>query len=193
MTAFASNARGRGYCLRSSREEIMPDKSFINFRRAAGFGKRAFKLARREPRSILLAGRMAWWVVALSVTVKVFPLPRALRLMTPRRRDASSAYGDTGGDAEDGIRFSDARVAQILDALLGADFFVFTPSCWKRSVVLYRHLVARGADARIRFGVRKEEEDGGRLAGHAWLEVGGAPVFEKVAPDDYRVTFTFPE
>lgn len=96
------------------------------------------------------------------------------------------------GVADDHTRFSDARVAQILDALLGADFFVFTPSCWKRSVVLYRYLARRGADARIRFGVRKEEADGGRLAGHAWIEVGGVPVLEKVAPD-YRVTFTFPE
>jgi hypothetical protein len=150
-------------------------------RRVAIAGRRSVNLARRDPQAILLVGRMAWWVVVVSVSARILPLPRALRLIAPRHR-LTSATGESS--------IPDARAAQLLDALLATDFLVFTPSCWKRSAALYRHIAARNTDARIRFGVRKEAD--GVLAGHAWIEIGDAPVYEKSFPD-YRVTFSFPD
>jgi len=150
------------------------------FRRSLSIGGRALNLARREPQAVLFAGRMAWCIVVLSLGVKILPLPSALRLVAPRRRTTSATRG---------ARISDARAVQLIDALLETDLLVFSPSCWKRSVALYRHLAARNVDARIRFGVRKQSD--GLLAGHAWIEIDGAPVFEKTAPD-YHVTFSFP-
>jgi len=50
--------------------------------------------------------------------------------------------------------------------------------CLPRALALARLLAARGHAARVRIGVRKE---GGGLAAHAWVEVGGAPVGEPEA------------
>lgn len=147
-----------------------------------GFARLASRSARfvvREPGSALLVVRMAAWVAALSLLVKFLPLPRVMRLLTPRRRGLTVA--DPSATQE--------RMARLLDALLGTDFWVFTPICWKRAPVLHRFLALRGIESRIVFGVRKEDE--GVLAGHAWLEAGGRPLLEAVAPN-YKETFSFP-
>jgi hypothetical protein len=77
----------------------------------------------------------------------------------------------------------------VLDSVLATDFWVFTPTCWKRAPVLHRFLALRGIETRIVFGVRREGED--TLSGHAWLEREGRPLLEADAPD-YRVTYSFP-
>ena len=141
-------------------------------RRAAGF-------AAREPRSALLLLRMAWWVAALSLLMKLLPLPGALKLMTPRARPAPAG----------GREKIQAELARLLDLLLAADLWVFTPTCWKRAPVLHRFLALRGIQTRVVFGVRKE--DGRTLDGHAWLEAEGKPLLETTAPN-YAVTFSHP-
>jgi hypothetical protein len=73
--------------------------------------------------------------------------------------------------------------------VLAADFWDFTPTCWKRAPVLHRYLARRGIETRIVFGVRRDGEDA--LSGHAWLERGGEPLLETDAPN-YRVTYSFP-
>lgn len=133
----------------------------------------------REPGSALLALRMSAWVAALSLFVKFMPLPRALGLVAPGRLGRA-----TGGDAE-----TQAALARALDSVLASDFWVFTPTCWKRAPVLHRYLALRGIETRIVFGVRREGDDA--LSGHAWLEREGRPLLEAEAPD-YRVTYSFP-
>ncbi|HLM57465.1 MAG TPA: lasso peptide biosynthesis B2 protein [Pyrinomonadaceae bacterium] len=140
--------------------------------RAAGF-------AAREPGSALLALRMAAWVAAISLGVKVLPLPRVLKLATPLRRRRTRL--DAAG--------VQARTARLLDALLATDVWCFTPTCWKRAPVLYRFLALQGVETRVLFGVRKGGD--GLLDGHAWIEAGGEPVLEKTAPD-FSVTFSHP-
>jgi len=81
------------------------------------------------------------------------------------------------------------RLARLLDSVLAADFWVFTPTCWKRAPVLHRYLALRGIDTRVLFGVRRDGSDA--LSGHAWLEAGGVPILEKTTPD-YKVTYSFP-
>jgi hypothetical protein len=143
-------------------------------------GTRAVRLAAREPRSAFVLVRMAWWVAALTFLMKVLPLPRALEYLTPRARPARA------GDDPEKIQ---AETARLLDLLLAADFWVFTPTCWKRAPVLHRFLALRGIRTRIVFGVRRDEPR--PLDGHAWLEAGGRPVLES-APPNYTVTFSFP-
>jgi hypothetical protein len=150
-----------------------PRKLAENFFRAARF-------AARRPGSALVVARMAFWVAALSGLVRFLPLSRALSLLTPLRRRRVPAA--------DGVE-TQRRLAGLLDLLLAADFWVFTPICWKRAPVLHRFLALEGIETRVVFGVRKGGAN--ELDGHAWLEAGGEPVLEKTPPD-YRVTFSYP-
>ena len=150
------------------------------YRRSAGVAYDAAQLLRRDPASALLLLRMAGWVTALSLLVRVMPLPRILSLMQPRPRPARKQE-----DAEE----VQARLAQLLDLLLATDFLCFTPTCWKRAPVLHRYLALRGIESSIVFGVRKESD--GLLAGHAWLESSGRPLLETRFPE-YTRTYSFP-
>jgi hypothetical protein len=140
---------------------------------------KAARFALREPLSALLLARMALWVAALSTMVKLMPLPRAMQLLTPLRRRRRLCDAEAVPE----------RLARLLDTLLALDAFVFTPTCWKRAPVLYRYLALHGIESHIVFGVRREGR--GLLDGHAWLESGGRPLLEKVAPA-YTVTYKFP-
>ena len=146
----------------------------------AALPSRAARLVVCEPGSALLAARMGAWVVALSLLVRLMPLPRAMALVAPRRSRRRKA--------PDAARVQ-ARLARLLDSLLAADFWVFTPTCWKRAPVLHRYLALSGIDTRVLFGVRREGAD--TLSGHAWLEAGGQPILEKTPPD-YQITYSFP-
>ncbi|HEU4597521.1 MAG TPA: lasso peptide biosynthesis B2 protein [Pyrinomonadaceae bacterium] len=148
--------------------------------RALRVANRAVSFAAREPRSALLLLRMAFWVATLTLLMKLRPLPVALRLLTPRARPARRA-----ADREE----IQTELARLLDQLLATDFWVFTPTCWKRAPVLHRFLALRGIHTRIVFGVRQEERR--ELDGHAWLEAEGKPLLETNAPN-YTVTFSHP-
>jgi Transglutaminase-like superfamily len=149
------------------------------FLRYARLPARAARLMLDKPGSALLALTMAWWVAALSLLVRLLPLPRALKLVAPRA---------LGARPQDPAEVQE-RVARLLDSVLAADFLVFTPTCWKRAPVLHRYLALNGIETRVVFGVRREGEDA--LSGHAWLEAGGEPLLE-TTPPDYKVTFSFP-
>lgn len=146
----------------------------------AALPTRAARLVVCEPGSALLAARMGAWVVALTLLVKFLPLPRAMALVAPRR-GARAAPPDAAREQ--------ARLARLLDSVLAADFWVFTPTCWKRAPVLHRYLALRGIPTRVLFGLRREGTEA--LSGHAWLEAGGKPILEKTTPD-YKVTYSFP-
>jgi hypothetical protein len=147
--------------------------------RIPALATRGARLVAREPGRALLALRMSAWVAALSLLVRLVPLPRALGLVAPGR--LGPAPCDPAAEQE--------SLARLLDAVLASDFWVFTPTCWKRAAVLHRFLALRGIETRIVFGVRREGDDA--LAGHAWLEREGRPLLEACAPD-YRVTYSFP-
>jgi hypothetical protein len=150
------------------------------FKAYAALPSRAARLVLCEPGSALLALRMGAWVVALSLLVKLLPLPRAMSLVAPRR---------VARDAPADAALVQDRLARLLDSVLAADFWVFTPTCWKRAPVLHRYLALSGIDTRVIFGVRREGSDA--LSGHAWLEADGEPILEKTPPE-YKVTYSFP-
>ncbi len=133
----------------------------------------------RGPGEAWLLLRMAGWLTLLSVAVKMFPLPRALRLVSTATRARTE-----GSEAE--IK---RRLAAAVDLLLKTDLLVFKPICWKRAALLHRYLALNGIASQIVFGMRKKSD--GRLAGHAWLESNGVPILEATAPN-YAVTYSFP-
>jgi hypothetical protein len=138
----------------------------------------ASRLTFRRPARAWLMARMATWVTALSFLVKFYPLPRALRLVSTNTR---------GKRNEHPARSDELSTA--IDAVLGINFLIFKPSCWKRAAVLHRYLALQGAATTIVFGLRREPQ--GELKGHAWVEYEGQPILER-SPPVYKVTYTFP-
>lgn len=132
-----------------------------------------------SPVEALLLCRMAWWVAVLSVTARFYSLPRALRIVAGSDKTKQPLQQATNQD----------ELARAIDLLLSADIFMFKPICWKRAAVLHRYLSRNGISTRIMFGVRNE--NGGKVAGHAWLEADGEPILEN-SPPEYVVTYTFP-
>ena len=138
----------------------------------------ARKFASRPGEALLLC-RMAWWVAVLSLTARLYSLPRALQIVAGSRNEKHLVQEPVSQD----------ELARAIDLLLSADVFVFKPICWKRAAVLHRYLLRNGIDTRIIFGVRNDSD--GKVAGHAWLEADGQPILEN-APPEYVVTYSFP-
>ena len=139
-----------------------------------------FSTARKfvsSPSEALLLCRMAWWVAVVSAAARFYSLPRALQIVAGNRNERRLAQATPD------------ELARAIDLLLSADILIFRPICWKRAAVLHRYLLRNGLNTRIIFGVRNE--NGGRVAGHAWLEANGKPILEN-APPDYVVTYSFP-
>ena len=122
---------------------------------------------------------MAWWVSVLSAAAKLWPLPRALRMVS-----ACDQF-NTGNHDPDLPR----RLARSIDTVLSANVLHLKPSCWKRAAVLRRYLSRNGIATKIQFGVRNEAV--GKVDGHAWLELDGKPFLETTLPE-YIVTYTYP-
>ena len=137
----------------------------------------ATRLFLSRPRRAFLILRMAWWVAILSAVVKLVSLPRALRLVSSSPSRSAARPDDQ------------QELVSAIDALLGLKMLFLKPMCWKRAAILHRYLGLRGVATTINFGVRKGSA--GPLAGHAWLEAEGRPIFETEMPD-YAVTYVFP-
>jgi transglutaminase superfamily protein len=143
------------------------------------FLTRATRKAFLGPAEALLLFRMAGWVLLLSIAVKVFPLPRALSLVsTKTRRPSEASQSET-----------QKRLAAAIDLLLKTDLFILKPICWKRAALLHRYLALNGISTRILFGMRRKAD--GSVSGHAWLEASGRPILETTSPN-YAVTYAFP-
>jgi hypothetical protein len=132
-----------------------------------------------SPAHALLLLRMSGWVLLLSIAVKVFPLPSALRLISTKTRVSSKTPPEE----------TQKRFAQAIDLLLKTDLFVLKPVCWKRAALLHRYLALNGMATQIIFGMRREPE--GNITGHAWLQADGKPILETISPE-YAVTYAFP-
>jgi hypothetical protein len=138
----------------------------------------AGRLIFTRPRRALLLLRICVWIAIFSLAVKVFSLPRALRLVSVSPAAGHLANAEQRQD-----------LVSATDALLGLELLCFKPICWKRAAILHRYLGLNGINTTINFGLRKGTT--GPLSGHAWLENDGQPIFETETPD-YAVTYVFP-
>jgi hypothetical protein len=132
-----------------------------------------------RPRRAWLLGRICMATILLSLVIKCRPLPAALTLFSVTAKDNGKALGP-----------GEAQLVTAVDAVLGINLLVFRPLCWKRAILLHRLLGLRGYATNIVFGVRRPAAKE-VVAGHAWLERNGAPIFESTPPD-YVVTYRFP-
>ena len=132
-----------------------------------------------EPAIIILALRMAFWIIVVSLTVRFSSFPKLFKTLTPSKRPSSSADPQA----------TQAFLVRAIDRVLRLDFLTFTPICWKRAAVLYRFLRLDGQPARLMVGVRKTPE--GNLDGHAWVEVNGVPIAER-AISGYSISLSYP-
>lgn len=148
---------------------------------------RAVKLIGSRPGRAILLLRMGLWVAILSLVVKLCSLPRALWIVSASTSSSSSKHA-AGGKRSSGDS-GEQELATAIDAVLGLNFLVFRPICWKRAAILHRYLSVRGKATTINFGLRKGA--GGALDGHAWLEADGHPILES-GPPNYAVTYVFP-
>jgi len=74
-----------------------------------------------RPRRAWLMVRVATWAVVLSSAARFCSLPTALNLLTvkPARKPGSS--------------FDQPEIVSAVDAVLGVNFLLFKPICWKRA------------------------------------------------------------
>ena len=140
---------------------------------------RAGRKAVLHPSESLLMIRMALWIIILSAALKLTSLPRVLQLVSVR-----VPSGTPAADQSEAI-----KLVHAIDVLLGIDVALFRPNCWKRAIILQHYLALSRIETTINFGVRKDSN--GQVAGHAWLERQGKPIFEATSPA-YAVTFRFP-
>ena len=129
----------------------------------------------RHPFRILLMVRMSFWILSVTVLMKMVSFEWAIKIISPKSRRVASP-----------IDSKINNLPYLLDALLNLKFFVFTPTCWKRACILHRYLALAGYKTRVVFGIRKDPQN--KIVGHAWLEADGKPVFEK---DSTNYTRTF--
>lgn len=137
----------------------------------------AARLGAHDPRSLLLVARMTGWIVFVSIVARAVPLSTTFRLAEPRRRRAPP------------VPLPAEEIARRIDGVLRAGL-VTDGSCWKRAAVLRRYLLLNGVETDVVFGVRRQ--DGGGLAGHAWLERERVPFLERETAEPYTVTFRHP-
>jgi hypothetical protein len=152
-----------------------------NLRRTAQLAFRGGSFIYRKPGASWLLIRMAGWVGLLTMLIRIWPLPRVLKFIQPRRRVSRRPDIEATATQE--------ALAHLLDMLLHTEFLCFTPTCWKRALILQRYLALRGIESRVNFGMRKELD--GTMSGHAWLERLGQPILETSIPN-YKVTLSFP-
>ena len=71
------------------------------------------------------------WIILLTVLMKIFSLQRVLKFST-----TCSAKTDQF--------IAPDRIVSVLDQFLGLNFLAFTPTCWKRAIILHRFLALTG-------------------------------------------------
>lgn len=133
--------------------------------------------------------RIIAWASVLPLLVRGWPLPRLMRLLTPRRT-SKRLCGNADQYAE--------KVARYTDFVLGRGIGVYRRNCLKRSLILYRFLCRRGIEVRLCLGVSKTRRSpdlnsANALRGHAWLVRQGRVYQEHPSVDTgtYTVTCSF--
>lgn len=130
---------------------------------------------------VLLAARVAFWLVLSTALARGAGLTRTLTLLRPGRPSRRTEE-ETFARAK--------RIQRYADGLMRRRPFGTKPVCWRRALVLYRMLPSgRGGDVRIFFGVQKEAA--GELEGHAWVELNGVAV-DGTQPGRYHITVAYP-
>lgn len=126
-----------------------------------------------------------FFLVTLSpVALRLFSIPRLMRICTPRD---SKVYD---GRNREKLK---ARTVKFTDYILGWNALRGKNTCLKRALVLYYFLRKWGMDVQVCFGVRYVAHK--RLDGHAWLLYQGDIFLERNTEltKAYQRTYCFPD
>ncbi len=134
---------------------------------------------------IILWGRIFALICQLPLLFRLFSIQSLLKLLTPKNTNSTVNPN------------RQERIIKWTDTILGWNFFIFSTSCLKRSLVLYHFLKASGLPLQINFGVRKSAKAAGEpwplLDGHGWLSLSGQTYSEKNEPlDTFKLIYSFP-
>ena len=140
---------------------------------------------------IWLFSQIFFLVTTLPVMLRLFSLPRLMKLFTPR---VLKVYESS--DIEE-LKY---KVVKFTDYVLSRKYLKCKNTCLRRSLVLYYFLRKLGINVTICFGVRYGDKLPGRearkkLKGHAWLLHKGEIFLEKNIEETktYKMTYSFPE
>ena len=91
------------------------------------------------------------------------------------------------------------KVIKYTEYILNLDFWIWRPTCLKRSLILYRFLNKIGVDVQICFGVKYNKNMISKscnksIDGHSWLVLNGEMFLEKdiEMAKEYKITYRFP-
>ena len=135
---------------------------------------RRFRQNVRSPADLGLLLRLAAWLALEPFLIRFLSLPRLLAWHTPARPLLPPPQR--------------ARLRLFAQFLLSDRVDLFERTCLKRSLILYRYLHGETQPPRFYLGVRSGN---GRLQGHSWVTLGGAPVYPG-EDRGYAVTFVYP-
>jgi hypothetical protein len=120
-----------------------------------------------RPADVWLICRMAAWAIVLPLLKRVVRIEMLARVMW----SGHPARGEP-----------DTAKILALSRLLTRRTASSPGSCYERSLLAYRFLSRHGAEPRLVAAVKKED---GTVTGHAWVTVGGVPLGESEAIDEF--------
>ena len=131
-----------------------------------------------------------FWATILPVIIKFLSLPRIMRTITPSKTNRCD------GTVKKSTK---EKVIKYTEYILNLDFWIWRPTCLKRSLILYRFLNKIGVDVQICFGVKYNKSmiskaRNRNIDGHAWLLLNGEIFLEKniEMTRGYKLTYCFP-
>src|SRR4030067_1403783 len=132
-------------------------------------------------RSMTLFFKIGLLVIALPVMTKVFSLPKLMEILTPKRNKKTFLQEEI------------ELIIHFTDLILNQRFFIFHPTCLKKSLVLYHFLNKHGLKVVMNFGVKKDKKSD-KLDGHGWLTLDDKPFLESYNPlDFFKVVYSYPQ
>jgi len=132
-------------------------------------------------RSMLLFFKIGLLVTALPVMTKLLSLPKLMEVLTPGKRKETFVQEEID------------LIIKITDLILNQRFFIFYPTCLKKSLVLYHFFNNHGLNVAMNFGIKKDKESD-KLEGHGWLTLDNKPFLENYNPlDFFKVIYSYPQ
>jgi len=132
-------------------------------------------------KSVLLLIKIFFLVTALPVMTKLLSLPKLMEALTPGKRNETFVQEEID------------LIIKITDLILNQRFFIFYPTCLKKSLVLYHFFNKHGLNVAMNFGIKKDKESD-KLDGHSWLTLDDKPFLENYNPlDFFKVIYSYPQ
>jgi hypothetical protein len=142
-------------------------------------------------KEIWLFTQIFFLATVLPIMLRFISLSKVMNVLTPKDLKFHKGLN---------LERSKDKIVKFTDYVLSHNFWIYKPTCLKRSLILYHFLRRLGINVYVCFGVRYSESvpDKGiekNLEGHAWLLYKGNIYLEKKVDitRTYRITYSFPD